>query len=74
MTSPRAWLTRPEPRPWRSFVSVGNLAGALGAELCDRLFELGWVERRGSDRAAALTEAGSAELRELLELDLERTA
>jgi hypothetical protein len=31
------------------------------------------VERRGSDRAAALTEAGSVE-RELLELDLERTA
>jgi DNA-binding transcriptional ArsR family regulator len=51
-----------------------HLAGALGAELCDRLFELGWVERRGSDRAAALTEAGSVELRELLELDLERTA
>jgi hypothetical protein len=72
--SPRVWLTHPEPRPWRSSVSVGNLAGALGAELCDRLFELGWVERRGSDRAAALTEAGSVELRELLELDLERTA
>jgi DNA-binding transcriptional ArsR family regulator len=51
-----------------------HLAGALGAELCGRLFELGWVERRGSDRAAALTEAGSVELRELLELDLERTA
>jgi hypothetical protein len=32
------------------------------------------VERRGSDRAVALTEARSVELRELLELDLERTA
>jgi hypothetical protein len=51
-----------------------HLAGALGADLCDRLFELGWVERRGSDRAAGLTEAGSVGLRELLELDLERTA
>ena len=51
-----------------------HLAGALGAELCDRLFELGWVERRGPGRAAALTEAGSVGLRELLELDLERTA
>ena len=51
-----------------------HLAGALGAELCDRLFELGWVERRGSGRAAALTETGSEGLRELLELDLERSA
>jgi hypothetical protein len=51
-----------------------HLAGALGAELCDRVFELEWVERRGSGRAAALTEAGSAGLRELLELDLERPA
>jgi DNA-binding transcriptional ArsR family regulator len=51
-----------------------HLAGALGAELCDRLFELGWVERRGSGRAAVLTETGSTGLRELLELDLERSA
>jgi DNA-binding transcriptional ArsR family regulator len=51
-----------------------HLAGALGAELCDRLFELGWVQRRGSDRAVALTETGSARLKELLELDLEHSA
>lgn len=51
-----------------------HLAGALGAGLCDRLFELAGVERRGSGRAAALTEAGEAGLRELLELDLERSA
>jgi DNA-binding transcriptional ArsR family regulator len=51
-----------------------HLAGALGAELCDRMFELGWVERRGSGRAAALTQAGSAGLRELLEFDLARSA
>jgi DNA-binding transcriptional ArsR family regulator len=43
-----------------------HLAGALGAELCDRLFELGWVERRGSGRAVGLTEAGETRLRELL--------
>jgi hypothetical protein len=43
------------------------------SEPCDRLFELGWVERRGSDRAAASTGADSVGLRELLELDLERT-
>ncbi len=51
-----------------------HIAGALGAELCDRLFELGWIERRGSGRAAALTEAGSVGLRDLLELELERSA
>jgi hypothetical protein len=50
-----------------------HLAGALGAELCDRLFELGWVERSGSDRGVGLTEAGSAALREVLEVDLKRT-
>ena len=51
-----------------------HLAGALGAELCNRLFDLGWGERGGSGRAAALTETGSEGLRELLELDLERSA
>jgi hypothetical protein len=51
-----------------------HLAGALGAELCDRLFELEWVERRGSGRAVALTEAGEAWLRQPLELDLDRSA
>jgi DNA-binding transcriptional ArsR family regulator len=35
---------------------------------------LGWVERRGWGRAATLTRSGSAGLRELLELDLERSA
>jgi hypothetical protein len=51
-----------------------HLAGALGAELCDRLFELGWIARRGSGRAVGLTEAGATGLRRLLELDLERSA
>jgi DNA-binding transcriptional ArsR family regulator len=51
-----------------------HLAGALGADLCDRLFELGWIERRGSGRAVAATAAGSAGLRELLKLDLARSA
>ena len=35
-----------------------HLAGALGAALAERLFALGWVERVGPGRAAALTEAG----------------
>jgi len=50
-----------------------HLAGALGAELCDRLFELGWIARRGSGRAVALTDSGSTRLRELLGLDVETT-
>ena len=48
-----------------------HLAGALGAELCDRLLELGWVERRGSGRAVALSETGATGLRELLDLELD---
>jgi len=40
-----------------------HLAGALGAALADRLFSLGWVERVGRGRAAALTERGRDELR-----------
>jgi DNA-binding transcriptional ArsR family regulator len=48
-----------------------HLAGALGAELCDRLFELGWVARRRPGRAVALTEAGGAGLRKLLRLEFE---
>jgi DNA-binding transcriptional ArsR family regulator len=39
-----------------------HLAGALGAALADQLFELGWVERVGRGRAAALTERGRREL------------
>ncbi len=46
-------------------------AGALGAELCDRLFELGWVARRRPGRAVVLTEAGATGLRKLLGLEFE---
>jgi DNA-binding transcriptional ArsR family regulator len=35
-----------------------HLAGALGAALTERLFALGWVERVGPGRAAALTDSG----------------
>jgi DNA-binding transcriptional ArsR family regulator len=41
-----------------------HLAGALGAALTDRFFELGWIERRDGTRAVALTASGSDELRE----------
>ena len=50
-----------------------HLAGALGAELCDRLLKLGWVERRGSGRAVAVSETGATGLRESLDLDLARS-
>jgi hypothetical protein len=35
-----------------------HLAGALGAALCARCFELGWVRRRASGRALEITPAG----------------
>jgi DNA-binding transcriptional ArsR family regulator len=43
-----------------------HVAGALGASLCERLFELVWVKRRASGRDVAVTEAGDSELRDLL--------
>jgi DNA-binding transcriptional ArsR family regulator len=46
-----------------------HLAGALGAVMCDRLFELRWV-RRGVGRAVSVTEAGSVGLREALGVEL----
>jgi len=35
-----------------------HLAGALGAALAERLFELGWIERRKATRAVAVTARG----------------
>jgi DNA-binding transcriptional ArsR family regulator len=43
-----------------------HVAGALGAALARRLFELGWLERAGSGRAVVLTAAGREGLRDLL--------
>jgi DNA-binding transcriptional ArsR family regulator len=51
-----------------------HLAGALGAELCDRLLELGWVERRGPGRAVAITESGARQLHSKLGLKPERAS
>lgn len=47
-----------------------HLAGALGAALCARLFELGWVERIGSGRAVGLKPAGRRGLASALGVDL----
>lgn len=41
-----------------------HLAGALGAAVTTRLFELGWVERVGSGRAVRVTQSGRAGLRD----------
>ena len=35
-----------------------HIAGAVGAALCRRAFELGWIERRRDGRAVAITGAG----------------
>jgi DNA-binding transcriptional ArsR family regulator len=35
-----------------------HLAGALGAAIAERFFELGWIERTPSSRAVRVTEAG----------------
>jgi DNA-binding transcriptional ArsR family regulator len=42
-----------------------HLAGALGAALCARLLELGWVARLDGSRAVAVTAAGNAGLARL---------
>ncbi len=48
-----------------------HLAGALGAALAQRLFELAWIERAPRGRAVVITEAGSAGLREWFGVDTE---
>jgi DNA-binding transcriptional ArsR family regulator len=48
-----------------------HLAGALGAALCDRFLELGWIDRQGPHRAVALTTEGAANLRSRFGVHLE---
>lgn len=43
-----------------------HVAGALGAALATRFFELGWIERRNGSRAVAVTDAGRRLLRRRL--------
>jgi DNA-binding transcriptional ArsR family regulator len=47
-----------------------HVAGALGAALTARLFELDWIERVGSGRAVRLTDAGREGLRERFGVEL----
>jgi DNA-binding transcriptional ArsR family regulator len=49
-----------------------HLAGAVGAALATRLFELGWIERRAANRSVAVTTQGRLALREELGLDVDR--
>lgn len=47
-----------------------HLAGSVGAALCRRAFELGWVERIGSGRALKVTAEGERAFRDLLAIDV----
>jgi DNA-binding transcriptional ArsR family regulator len=47
-----------------------HLAGALGAALAARLFELGWLKRRAANRSVEVTAAGRAGLRRAFSLDV----
>jgi DNA-binding transcriptional ArsR family regulator len=47
-----------------------HLAGAVGAALCGRAFDLRWVERIGSGRALKVTTRGRRALHELLGIDM----
>ncbi len=49
-----------------------HLAGALGATLAGRMFELGWVSRARSGRAVHVTDDGYRGLRETFGLELAR--
>jgi hypothetical protein len=47
-----------------------HLAGALGAALADRLFELGWVERARAGRAVHISDEGHSGLRATFGIEL----
>jgi len=51
-----------------------HLAGALGAALAERCFQLGWLERRRDSRAVTLTRAGRAGLTEHFDLTPDQIA
>jgi DNA-binding transcriptional ArsR family regulator len=47
-----------------------HLAGALGAALLDRLFEMGWIERTPSSRAVRLSDPGRRGLRAHFQIEI----
>jgi DNA-binding transcriptional ArsR family regulator len=46
-----------------------HLAGGLGATIAERLFDLGWIERRRGSRAVVVTPAGAEALKATLGLE-----
>ncbi len=48
-----------------------HIAGALGAKLADRCFELDWIQRRKDSRALTITHRGAKGLDELLGIRLD---
>lgn len=48
-----------------------HLAGAVGAALCTRLFELGWITRMRDTRALTIPAAGRAGLARLFRIDVD---
>jgi DNA-binding transcriptional ArsR family regulator len=49
-----------------------HIAGAVGAALAARCFDLGWIARMRDSRAVSITAKGRAGLRETFEIDLQR--
>jgi DNA-binding transcriptional ArsR family regulator len=47
-----------------------HIAGLVGAELCSRVFALGWLKRERDSRALRLTTAGRSGLRDIFGVDL----
>jgi hypothetical protein len=47
-----------------------HIAGLVGAEICSRAFDLGWLKRARDTRALRLTVAGRSGLRETFGVDL----
>ncbi len=47
-----------------------HLAGAVGAQVCTRFQERGWIRRIDGSRALVVTPAGRAAMRDLLALDV----
>ena len=52
---------------------VAHLGGALGAAVCARFFQEGWVSRREGSRAITLTDAGRRAVREHFGLEIGET-
>jgi DNA-binding transcriptional ArsR family regulator len=50
-----------------------HLAGRLGAALCGRAFDLGWIERVRDSRAVAVTPAGRSGFKEAFGIELPPT-